>query len=306
MNEAFQSALNVLLIEDDKDLAGFVREGLEDESCMVKVCYDGSSGLRQAELHAFDIILLDVMLPGLNGFEVTRRLRLQNVRTPILLLTARDSPEDIVKGLDAGADDYLTKPFDFEVLLARIRARTRLAAGKNSAQIRFADLFLDSEKREAVRAGQRLDLTGMLVELCPKLGAAAHAKGLNLTTSIPDHEILVTGESTNLRRLFVILLDNAIKYTEAGSITLTLHAENSLVNVIVADTGIGIERDALPHVFDRFWRADKVRSRAEGGAGLGLSLAAQIVQQHGGAISVESELGQGSRFAVRLEAASAG
>jgi DNA-binding response OmpR family regulator len=159
MNEAFQSALNVLLIEDDKDLAGFVREGLEDESCMVRVCYDGSSGLRQAELHAFDIILLDVMLPGLTGFEVTKRLRLQNVRTPILLLTARDSPEDIVKGLDAGADDYLTKPFDFEVLLARIRARTRLAAGKNSAQIRFADLFLDSEKREAVRAGERLDLT---------------------------------------------------------------------------------------------------------------------------------------------------
>jgi signal transduction histidine kinase len=150
-----------------------------------------------------------------------------------------------------------------------------------------------------------VDLAGMLVELCAELRAAAHAKGLNLTTSIPDHEILVTGESTNLRRLFVILLDNAIKYTEAGSITLTLRAENSLVNVIVADTGIGIERDALPHVFDRFWRADKVRSRAEGGAGLGLSLAAQIVQQHGGEISVESELGRGSRFAVQLRAASA-
>jgi signal transduction histidine kinase len=111
------------------------------------------------------------------------------------------------------------------------------------------------------------------------------------------------GESANLRRVFLILLDNAIKYTEAGSITLTLDAEDSLVKVIVADTGIGIERDALSHVFDRFWRADKVRSRAEGGAGLGLSLAAQIVQQHGGAISVESELGRGSRFAVQLRAA---
>ncbi len=159
MSEAFQSALNVLLVEDDKDLAGFVRQGLEDESCAVKVCHDGSSGLRQAELHAFDIILLDVMLPGLNGFEVTRRLRLLNVRTPIVLLTARDAPGDIVKGLDAGADDYLTKPFDFEVLLARIRARTRSAPGKNAAQMRFADLFVDSEKREAIRAGERLDLT---------------------------------------------------------------------------------------------------------------------------------------------------
>lgn len=159
MIPAFQSALNVLLIEDDKDLAGFVRAGLEDESCIVKVCFDGSSGLRQAEIHAFDLILLDVMLPGLNGFEVTKRLRLQKVRTPILLLTARDAPEDVVKGLDAGADDYLTKPFDFEVLLARIRARTRSGSGRNAAQMRFADLFLDAEKREAVRAGQRLELT---------------------------------------------------------------------------------------------------------------------------------------------------
>lgn len=159
MSEAFQSALNVLLVEDDKELAGFVREGLEDESCIVQVCHDGGSGLRQAEMHAFDIIVMDVMMPVLNGFEVTKRLRLQDVRTPILLLTARDAPEDIVRGLDAGADDYLTKPFEFEVLLARIRARTRTAKGKNAAQMRFADLFLDTEKREAVRAGHRLDLT---------------------------------------------------------------------------------------------------------------------------------------------------
>lgn len=159
MGDAFKSALNVLLVEDDKELAEFVRQGLEDESCIVKVCHDGGSGLRQAEMHAFDIILLDVMMPVLNGFEVTRRLRLQNICTPILLLTARDAPEDIVQGLDAGADDYLTKPFEFDVLLARIRARTRGAAGKSAAQLRFADLFLDAEKREVVRAGQRLDLT---------------------------------------------------------------------------------------------------------------------------------------------------
>ena len=159
MGDAFQSALNVLLVEDDKELAAFVRQGLEDESCVVKICHDGGSGLRQAELHAFDIILLDVMLPVLNGFEITKRLRLQKVRTPILLLTARDAPEDIVKGLDAGADDYLTKPFDFDVLLARIRARTRTAGVRSTAQMRFADLFLDTEKREAVRAGLRLELT---------------------------------------------------------------------------------------------------------------------------------------------------
>jgi DNA-binding response OmpR family regulator len=159
MPEAFKSALNILIVEDDKELAGFVREGLEDEDCIVKVCHDGGSGLRQAEMHSFDIVLLDVMLPVLNGFEVTKRLRLENIRTPILLLTARDAPEDIVKGLDAGADDYLTKPFEFEVLLARIRARTRSGGPRSGAQMRFADLFLDAEKHEAVRAGERLDLT---------------------------------------------------------------------------------------------------------------------------------------------------
>src|SRR5882724_7224776 len=146
MGESFKSALHVLIVEDDKELAGFVRQGLEDENCIVKVCHDGGSGLRQAEIHTFDIILLDVMLPVLNGFEVTKRLRVQKIRTPILLLTARDSPEDIVNGLDAGADDYLTKPFEFEVLLARIRARTRSAVTVKSAQMRFADLFLDTEK----------------------------------------------------------------------------------------------------------------------------------------------------------------
>jgi DNA-binding response OmpR family regulator len=159
VSDAFRTPLDVLIVEDDKELAGFVQQGLEDESCIVKVCHDGGSGLRQAEMHAFDIILLDVMLPVLNGFEVAKRLRLQNIRTPILLLTARDAPEDIVKGLDAGADDYLTKPFDFEVLLARVRARTRSSTGKNEAQMRFADLFVDAEKREAVRGGQRLELT---------------------------------------------------------------------------------------------------------------------------------------------------
>jgi two-component system response regulator MprA len=159
MTETTTSPLNILLVEDDKDLAGFVREGLEDENWAVKVCHDGGSGLRQAELHAYDIILLDVMLPVLNGFEVTKRLRLQSLRTPILLLTARDAPEDVVRGLDAGADDYLTKPFEFEILLARIRARTRSGSGKSSAKLRFADLFIDAEKREAVRGGQRLDLT---------------------------------------------------------------------------------------------------------------------------------------------------
>ena len=146
-----------------------------------------------------------------------------------------------------------------------------------------------------------VDLAGMLRELCAELMPSAHAKGLRLISAIPDREIRIEGESMELRRLFLILLDNAIKYTEAGSITMTLSEKDGLVKVAVADTGIGIEPASLPHVFDRFWRADKVRSRAEGGAGLGLSLAFQIVQHHGGTISLESEMGRGSVFSVQFK-----
>lgn len=151
--------ITVLLVEDDAELAEFVHKGLEEEHCTVKVEHSGDSGLRAAEMHVFDILVLDVMLPDIDGFEITKRLRLQHIRTPILLLTARDAPQDVVKGLDAGADDYLTKPFSFEVLLARIRARTRAPASRDYTYFRFADLFLNEEKREAVRAGRKLTLT---------------------------------------------------------------------------------------------------------------------------------------------------
>jgi heavy metal sensor kinase len=145
-----------------------------------------------------------------------------------------------------------------------------------------------------------VNLAEILRSLCEELIPAVEAKGLALTSSVPDKDIVVLGESTQLRRLFLILLDNAIKYTEAGSITLTLATDSSGVMVTVADTGIGIDPEAQLHVFDRFWRADKVRSPSKGGAGLGLSLAAQIVEKHGGAISLHSEAGRGSAFTVRL------
>jgi DNA-binding response OmpR family regulator len=157
--DSLSAPITVLLVEDDAELAEFVRKGLEEERCVVEVAHRGGAGLRAAELHVFDILILDVMLPDIDGFEITKRLRLQHVRTPILLLTARDSPHDIVKGLDAGADDYLTKPFSFQVLMARIRARTRAPASRDRNHFRYADLFLDQEQREAVRAGRKLTLT---------------------------------------------------------------------------------------------------------------------------------------------------
>jgi DNA-binding response OmpR family regulator len=150
--------MRVLLVDDDRDVAEYVRRELEEESFEVQVAHDGASGLRWAETSAFDIIVLDVMMPFLDGLQVTRALRRQNILTPILLLTGRDAPEEIVRGLDAGADDYLTKPFSFDVLLARLCARTRKSHEKN-ASLRFADLVLDSGEHKAWRGKRALTLT---------------------------------------------------------------------------------------------------------------------------------------------------
>jgi signal transduction histidine kinase len=146
-----------------------------------------------------------------------------------------------------------------------------------------------------------VEITKTLRELYAQMLPIAQAKEITLISAIPQHSVHVTGDGSDLRRLFLILLDNAIKYTETGSITLKLDSEDEGVRIVVADTGIGIEQSALPHIFDRFWRADKVRSRAEGGAGLGLSLASQIVQKQEGTISVESEVGRGTVFNVLLK-----
>jgi two-component system response regulator MprA len=151
--------MRILLVEDDREVADYLRRGLEEENNSVTVCLDGATGLRAAQSSAFDIIVLDIMLPYLDGFQVTKRLRLESVRTPILLLTACDAPEDIVRGLDAGADDYLTKPFSFDVLLARLRARTRSPDPRGAARMRFADLTMDLDSREVRRGNALLNLT---------------------------------------------------------------------------------------------------------------------------------------------------
>ncbi len=199
-----------------------------------------------------------------------------------------------------------------EVSLRRERSRDELAEVLRKVvrearhMSRLVENLLDLARGDARKRHTELaplDLTNILRDLITELTPSAAAKGLSLSAAFSDREAHALGEATELRRLFLILLDNAIKYTEKGSIRLALSTDGPHVKVTVSDTGIGIEDTALPHVFDRFWRADKVRSRAEGGAGLGLSLASQIVQRHGGAISVESELGRGTSFIVQFQAA---
>ena len=117
--------MKILIIEDDKEINEALKEGLEDESYAVDSCLDGEDGYHTAMAEEYDLIILDVMLPSMNGFEVCQKLRAEKNTTPILMLTARGQSQDVVKGLDYGADDYLAKPFNFEVLLAHMRALLR-------------------------------------------------------------------------------------------------------------------------------------------------------------------------------------
>jgi DNA-binding response OmpR family regulator len=151
--------MQVLVVEDERRMADLLRQGLEEEGHSVVVAGDGNEGLAVAESRAFDAILLDVMLPGMDGFSMARKLRASRNQTPILMLTARDTEAEMVAGLDLGADDYLVKPFSFEVLLARLRAVSRRGPIPQPVRLQVEDLTLDPASREVTRAGRRVPLT---------------------------------------------------------------------------------------------------------------------------------------------------
>jgi two-component system OmpR family response regulator len=151
--------MNILVVEDDGLMADVLVHGLQEESHKVDLAGDGRVALRLTGDTAFDLILLDVMLPGMSGLEVARQLRLRGNSVPVLMLTARDALPDIVTGLDAGADDYLTKPFSFVELLARIRALQRRSAARPKNVLEFEDLVLDVNSHRAFRGGQEIYLS---------------------------------------------------------------------------------------------------------------------------------------------------
>src|SRR5215813_2631890 len=151
--------MRILLVEDEPRVASFVAKGLREGSYAVDIAMEGESALYQTEINDYDLIILDVRLPGKAAFEICREFRGRGVTAPVLMLTARDAIDDRVEGLDSGADDYLIKPFEFKELLARVRALLRRARDFRPSMVQVADLILNTADHTAVRAGRRIDLT---------------------------------------------------------------------------------------------------------------------------------------------------
>lgn len=151
--------MRILVVEDEPKVASFIRRALEEESYAVDVMDNGTDGLDIAKTESYDLVILDLMLPGLPGLEVLKRLRAARMRMPVLILTARSQVDQKVTGLDSGADDYLTKPFAIDELLARVRALLRRGQGDPTGLLQIEDLVLNPSTREVTRGGQRVDLT---------------------------------------------------------------------------------------------------------------------------------------------------
>lgn len=151
--------MRILVIEDERKVASFIKRGLEEEHYAVDTAYDGETGLSMVETNEYDLVVLDLMIPKINGMEVLRRIRANKNNVPILVLTAKDSTEDIVMGLDAGCDDYLTKPFEFKVFLARVRALLRREKMEKEPILKVADLTLSPVTHKVMRGGKEIELT---------------------------------------------------------------------------------------------------------------------------------------------------
>jgi len=223
--------MRILVVEDEKDLNNIITKHLKKNNFSVDSVFNGEEALEYLEYGTYDLIVLDIMLPKLNGYEVVKKLRENKNETAVLMLTARDSIDDKIKGLDLGADDYLIKPFDFGELLARIRALVRRKYGNTSNTIEIDDLCIDIAKKTVVRAGKNIELTGKEYEVLEYL---IQNKGHVLSRdkirdSVWDYGY--EGESN----IIDVLIKNIRKKIDVGNSKPLIHTKRGLGYVLKED-----------------------------------------------------------------------
>ena len=213
--------MNLLIVEDEKRMVELLSKGLREEGHTVECATDGIAGLELAMNYEFDVIVLDIMMPKLSGYDLAKRLRSEGIPAPVLMLTAKDSVQDVVHGLDLGADDYMTKPFSFSELLARLRAVKRRPRVPHPTQFRVRDLLLDPTTREVSRGGVRIWLTrteySLLEELIFRAGTVVRRISLIESVWGFDRDIKV-----NTLDAFVRLLRNKIDTNASQSLIHTV------------------------------------------------------------------------------------
>lgn len=225
--------MRVLLIEDEEAIAEEIKEGLEEERIRVEVAADGRIGLDMAEEGRYAVILLDLMLPGMSGWEVCRRLRARRDLSPILMLTARDAPSDRVKGLEMGADDYLPKPFHFPELVARIHALQRRDKIHRTRVIQVADLEIDTGAHRVFRGGEELNLTEREYSL---LEALASHEGRALSREFIQERVWQDEEAlSNTVDAWVHLLRKKIDSGRGVKLIQTVHGVGYALRVPMED-----------------------------------------------------------------------
>jgi heavy metal response regulator len=220
--------MRILVIEDEKKIADFIRRGLKEEGYSVDTAYEGQTGLFLAKTNDYDVILLDIMVPKVDGLTLCKRLREEKVSTPVIMLTARNTVEDKVTGLDSGADGYLTKPFAFEELLARVRAILRKKGTTQSTRLKVADLELDLLTHKVTRDGREITLTAKEYSLLEYL--MRNAGTVVTRTMISEHVWDIDFDTfTNVIDVYINYLRNKIDYTGRKKLIHTIRGRGYIL-----------------------------------------------------------------------------
>jgi two-component system sensor histidine kinase/response regulator len=363
---------SVLIVDDVVDNLSLLSDMLTQRGFDVRIAQSGPEALVSIEQQHPDLILLDIQMPDMDGYEVCRRLKANETTRdiPVIFLSALSETEDILKGFEVGGVDYVSKPFQSREVVARVNSQVTVAKQRqridnlrkqdqkqfeqlNQMRDRFlhatahdlknplTGVLLYSQKLRYLQADeiaelpevadgieqnarkmQRLitdildlaqiqigemlnlhltDVVPLLIRALNDADIHARNKQIELILEAPDDQIRLALDEHYFGRVLDNLVGNALKYTPSGGqVALSLREAPDRVIISVADSGIGIPEEDLPHIFDAFYRVRKASHKKESGSGLGLSIVAAIVQQHGGVISADSEEGRGSIFTIEL------